>query len=98
MISAALVLLTASEVLAAPQASGTLLPLPTVCTTPSYGPFKLFARRVLSDSASTVVDYPIRLLSDGGKVAISHMIVDTNAVRIWTPLSLMISCAFADLY
>lgn len=81
VISAVVLLLTATDVLAAPQATGTLLPLPTICTVPDYQAFKLFARRT-----STGVDYPIRLLADEvtAKNVTSHMIVDTNSVCSFT--------------
>ena len=81
ILSAAILLLAAGDVFAAPQASGTLLPLPTICAVPDYGPFKLFARRVVGTST---VDYPVRLIQDEvtAKNVTSHMIVDTNSVRI----------------
>ncbi|KIM24156.1 hypothetical protein M408DRAFT_43945, partial [Serendipita vermifera MAFF 305830] len=76
-LSAAVVLLSASAALAtpAPQATGTLLPLPQVCTKPTYGPFKLFVRR-----ADVEGDLPAKLYVDSRTPnnATSYMVVDTN--------------------
>jgi hypothetical protein len=80
IISIATILLGASQSLAAPQATGTLLPLPQICTTPSYGPFKLFAT-----PDNGVTNYPVRLKLDYGSSysaipANTSMVVDTNSV------------------
>ncbi|PVF94524.1 hypothetical protein CPB86DRAFT_817971 [Serendipita vermifera] len=76
--SVTIFLLGASHTLAAPQASETLSPSPEVCTTPSYGPFKLFA----DDGATS---YPVRLkrvtsLSSSSAFPVnSTMVVDKNS-------------------
>lgn len=79
IVSSAILLLGASQTLAAPQATGTLLPLPQVCVTPSYGPFKLYAT---PDDGTT--NYPVRLKLDYGSSyssipANTTMVVDTNS-------------------
>jgi hypothetical protein len=82
IITGALLLFGAAttSTLALPQTTGTLLPLPQICTIADYGPFKLFATR--TDTGKT---YPVRLLSDttstSGDVT-STMIVSTNEVSV----------------
>lgn len=76
IISGALLLASATKTTAAPQATGTLLPLPTVCTIPDYGPFKMFAIRTDTDET-----YAVRLQPNGDSTT-STMVVSTNQVRI----------------
>ncbi|KIM24155.1 hypothetical protein M408DRAFT_244197 [Serendipita vermifera MAFF 305830] len=77
----ATLLFVAGGALAAPQASATLAPSPTVCSVPDYPAFKLFARAV---GAVDSVDYPIRLLADSlsTSAAITHMVADTNSTCV----------------
>jgi hypothetical protein len=94
--SAAILLLGASQTFAAPQASATLSPSPSVCTTPSYGPFKLFA----DDGTNS---YPVRLksgLSSSSAVVPfnSTMVVDKDLVSIPCLLnSLMLTIFYSPL-
>ncbi|KAG8817451.1 hypothetical protein FRB91_004436 [Serendipita sp. 411] len=75
LISAALLLLGASQSLAAPQASATLSPSPTLCPISAYGPFKLFVEPTASNAV-----YPARLiLNDKSLPATWTMIASTNA-------------------
>ena len=83
IVSVALLAVGASGVVAAPQASGTLLPLPTICSTPTYGPFKLYATRT---DVSPKAVFEVRLIADGTTLPItSTMIVNTNSVSRKAP-------------
>ena len=63
-----------SSTVSSASATGTLLPLPTICTTPDYSRFNLYAKR---DNGTT---YPVRLLPSSTP-NVTTMIVNTNAVR-----------------
>ncbi|KAG8799609.1 hypothetical protein FRC17_007090, partial [Serendipita sp. 399] len=79
LISAALLLLGATQSLAAPQASATLSTSPALCPIKDYGPFKLFVHPTPPTTTSDV-SYPARLiLNDKSLPATWTMIASTNS-------------------
>lgn len=83
LLSAVILLLGITEATAAPQASGTLLPLPQICSTATYSPFRLVAIRDDTGDSYAVRLAPNDPTATSATSYVSTAFIDTNSVSYY---------------